>query len=543
MSSAPENSGPAASAGSAAPPVREKFGAAVCLTLLSVCLLLAAMPPLRLSFLAWTALVPFFLAVRGQGAKRGACLGLMWGWLYLSLSMYWLIRFGIIAPVMAGLIKSFWVVLLGCFLGAMRPRGSVIYALTVSCAWVGQEYIQASGSVGFTLGMLANSQARHPWWLQINSLFGPWTLSFVIAYVNASLADWGWHMRWQHGGTTGSAAGNSGPAWQFWRSGHPSRLTLGISVLLICLSLIFGIARWKTYREENSRAIAVGLVQPSAPQSEKFSPDKAPKYLEQLFSLSEQAVEKGSQVVVWPETSVPYSNFTKKRSIMRKICRRISHLDAWFFLGAVARDQDNRKLNRMYAFSPYGRLRGTYDKHHLVPFGEFLPLEKYWPDWRILDQIMRFAEGTGNNCLPTEYAEFGTLICFESMTASLPRALVRNGAEVLVIPTNDGWFGQSAELAAHFDMSILRAVETGRYTMQVGNTGISGFVTPLGRVLQESEIDECAVLTETVYAHTDMTLYMILGDILPCLMLMWTVLFLFDRHRTPRLLWQSENVV
>ncbi|MDO5296558.1 MAG: apolipoprotein N-acyltransferase [bacterium] len=510
-----------------------KIGLALLLTLLSVALLLMAIPPWRISCLAWVALVPFLLAVRTQGAKRGACLGLILGWLYLSLAMYWLIRFGLIAPVTAGLIKSFWIVLLGWLFGVMRPRNSAVYALTVACAWSAQEFIQASGSVGFTLGMLANTQARHPWLLQINSLFGPWTLSFVIAFVNASLADWCWHTLQRR-----RSASREGLTWQFWRSSHPSHIPLGISVVLLCLTLVFGIVRWKTYQEENSSPIVVGLVQPSAPQNEKFDPDKAPLFLNQLFELSQTAVSSGSQVVIWPETSVPYSNFTKKRSIKNRIRRRISKLGVWCFIGAVARDKENRKLNRMYAFNPHGHLQDTYDKHHLVPFGEFLPLEKYWPDWRILDQIMRFAEGKGNNTIQTDYGKFGVLICFESMTATLPRAQVRNGAEVLVIPTNDGWFGHSAELAAHFDMAILRAVETGRYTMQIGNTGISGFITPLGQVLQESKIEECTALTDTVYAHQDMTLYMRIGDLLPCLMLLWTVLFIFDKHRKPSLFWE-----
>ena len=535
MTLVPENTEPSVSDNTVLPPACFKISTALGLTLLSVFLLLAAMPPLRLSFLAWAALVPFLLAVRGQGAKRGALLGWIWGWLYLGLSMYWLIRFGLIAPVMAGLIKSFWFVLLGWFFGIMRPRCSAVYALTVACAWVGQEYIQASGSVGFTLGMLANTQARHPWLLQIDSLFGPWALSFVIAFVNASLADWCLQSMRKR-----SSAADDGITWQFWRSGHPSHLSAGISVLLLCLTLVFGIARWKTYQEENNCPVTVGLVQPSITQADKFDPAKAPRYLNQLFALSRTAVDNGSQVVIWPETSVPYSNFSKKRSVMKKIKRRVSGMKAWFFLGGVARDEENRKLNRMYAFNSRGSLIDTYDKHHLVPFGEFLPLEKYWPDWRVLDQIMRFAEGKGNKCISTDYGEFGMLICFESMTTTLPRAQVCSGAKLLVIPTNDGWFGHSAELAAHFDMAVMRAVETGRYTMQVGNTGISGFVTPLGQVLQESEIEETAVLTETVYAHSDMTLYMIIGDMFPCLMLMWTVIFLFDRRRAPSLFWQKN---
>ena len=517
-----------------APANRLSLPIALVLVLVSVALLGLAIPPLRISWLAWFALVPALLAMRHQGVKRGALLGFVMGMVYNALLLYWLECFGGFAPWGAALIKSFYYVLMGMVLGVMRPRRSIYYVLTAACAWLGQEYLEASGSLGFTLGMLANTQARHPLWLQINSLFGAWTLSLVLAVVNATLAD----IVWQRREAAGRPAEEKLAWFGFWRQGHPSFAPFVLSCVLIVATFAFGSYRLSSFDVTGGKGVKVGLVQLSANQSDKFDPDKAPRFLDELFELSRQTVEAGCSVVVWPETSVPYNNFVRNRRVMRTIRRQIRDIGAWFFLGTVARDNENNKRNRIYSFDPQGRLQEHYDKEHLVPFGEFLPLEKYWPDWRILDQIMRFAAGKNGPCLRGDGVEFGTLICFESMTATMPRQRVRNGAEVLVIPTNDAWFGTSAELPSHFDMAIMRAVETGRYTMQVGNTGISGYITPWGEVLQESKPETKIALSETVYPLTELTLYVRLGDVLPCLALLWVVIFLFDRVREPRHFWE-----
>lgn len=533
----PTTSAPSASAAVPAPEVpsapRLGLPRALVLVLVSVALLVLAVPPLRLSWLAWFALVPALVAMRHQGAKRGALLGFVLGFFYNALLLYWLKRFGGFAPWGAALPKSFFFVLMGMVLGAMRPRHSLYYALTAACAWLGQEYLEASGSVGFTLGMLANTQARHPLWLQINSLFGSWTLSLVLGLVNATLADIVWQRR-----EAAARPAATRPAWLgFWRAGHPSFAPFVLSCALIVVTFVFGLCRLMLFDVTNDRGLKVGLVQLSAAQEDKFDPDKAPKFLEELFALSRQTVEAGCSVVVWPETSVPYNNFARNRRVMRTIGKNIRDLNAWFFMGTVARDKEHNKRNRMYSFNPQGQIQGHYDKEHLVPFGEFLPLEKWWPDWRILDQIMHFAAGKNGPCLHGDGVEFGTLICFETMTTTMPRQRVLNGAEVLVVPTNDAWFDTTAELPAHFDMAIMRAVETGRYTMQVGNTGISGYITPLGEVLQESQPEEKIAMSETVYPRTDLTLYVWLGDVLPCLALLWVVIFLFDRPRHPSHFW------
>ncbi len=505
--------------------VRGNLWVASALAAISALLLMACMPPLHLSCLAWVALVPFLISVRSRGVWRGAFLGLAFGWIYQSIIMYWLSRFGGFAPIAGGLIKAVVPAILGAILGGLRPKNSWVYVSAVTASWLTMEYLQSSGSLGFTLGLLCNTQVRQPVWLQVNSLFGPWTLSLVIAAVNAALADWAWHTLWERETLN----------WRPWTGHHPCRGTLLAAASLVVATLIFGIWRMSTFTITNDKPITLGAIQLAARQEDKFAPGKSSKFMRKLHEMSREAVQKGAEIVLWPETSIPYTDFTRHSRELRRFKRAVRQTGVSHLVGYVAYDTDKvHKLNRISAFDARGRLLDSYDKIHLVPFGEFLPLEKMWPNWKILDQIMRFNEGRNKNCLNVDGCQFGTLICFESMVTTVPREHVLKGAEVLIVPTNDGWFGKSALLPMHFEISAMRAVETGRYVVQVANTGISGFINPLGQIMQQSEIDENAILVDKVYRLNGQTLYMQLGDLLPCFALIWLCILVSDHFRQPR---------
>ena len=127
---------------------------------------------------------------------------------------------------------------------------------------------------------------------------------------------------------------------------------------------------------------------------------------------------------------------------------------------------------------------------------------------------MNYVPGLPPSPLPLGLWRIAVLICYESMVTDQARAMASEGAEFLVIPTNDAWFGQSSAAAHHFDMAIMRAVETGRPTIQAGNTGISGFVTPTGEVLAESRLDERRTLVANLAPVAALTPYTRFGDVL-----------------------------
>jgi apolipoprotein N-acyltransferase len=168
--------------------------------------------------------------------------------------------------------------------------------------------------------------------------------------------------------------------------------------------------------------------------------------------------------------------------------------------------------------SPDGLSTGRYDKVHLVPFGEYVPLK-----WllsfagKMVAQVGDFSSGDKGRTLAWRQAgpPIGVQICFEIIFPGLSRALVKNGAGMLVNLTNDAWFDKSSAAYQHFAMTVFRAVENRRVLVRCANTGISGFIDPVGRIIARSGLFEDAVLQKQVPVLSQATLYTRMGDVLP----------------------------
>ena len=169
--------------------------------------------------------------------------------------------------------------------------------------------------------------------------------------------------------------------------------------------------------------------------------------------------------------------------------------------------------NSAYLVSPQGHAAGKYDKVHLVPFGEYVPLKRYLPFIdKLVAQVGDFKPGRQGNTLSWENRHVGMLICYEAIFPGLARAMVRNGAHLLVNITNDAWFGRTSAAFQHFSMAVFRAVENRRYLARAANTGISGFIDPCGRIVSSTPLFQEAVATTAVSMLTGRSLYSRWGE-------------------------------
>lgn len=484
------------------------FRKALLLALATALLLTLSFPHARVHPLAWLALVPFFVACRGQGAVRGALLGLALGIGFQASLLSWALFFGPVALVGLVLFKSMAPVLLGAVLGMRRPAGAVGESFYAAAAWVAMEFLQTLGPLGITWGMLGHTQARVPVLIQVGALLGPWGLSFVLALANAAVARW--VVCWREAGPSAGAR-EAAPALA-WAAG------------LSGLVLLFGAWRLAHPPVPAGPPTAWGVVQVSMPQDVKWDPAFQAEIMACLEDLTRQAATQGAQVVVWPETAIPYRGFLETPFLVARVSRLAQDLGVWLLVGSIEAAEEKATWNTATLFSPQGRLAGRHDKHRLVPFGEFLPWKRFLPPLPQLDLVMNYQSGAPPSPLDLGGTPVGVLICYESMVSHLPRDLVRQGARYLVVPTNDAWFGETSAAAHHFDMAILRAVETGRPTIQAGNTGISGFVSATGEVLAETRLMERGVLVASLAPVSEKTLYTRLGDVLAWGCVLWILL-------------------
>jgi apolipoprotein N-acyltransferase len=233
----------------------------------------------------------------------------------------------------------------------------------------------------------------------------------------------------------------------------------------------------------------VGVVQGNIKQGDKWNPQIVKDTLERYRRLTSQV--QGARLIVWPETAAPF--FFRPPSDLSRHLEAIARESRGRLLFGSMNFEKNpsgeRFANSAYLLDLQGQETGRYDKAHLVPFGEYVPLQRllfFIP--KLVPVIGDFATGPAGATLPLPEGKVGPLICFESIFPGLSRAQVQNGAQLLVNITNDAWFGKTAAAYQHMSMAVLRAVENRVPLARAANTGVSAFIGPDGRILWHSEL-------------------------------------------------------
>jgi apolipoprotein N-acyltransferase len=200
--------------------------------------------------------------------------------------------------------------------------------------------------------------------------------------------------------------------------------------------------------------------------------------------------------------------------------------------------KDKSKLsNSAVLLSPEGDTVSVYDKMHLVPYGEYVPLKDLFPFVsKMVTAIGDFAPGQETTVMKTTFARIGNLICYEIIFPGLVRKFVDKGANVLVTITNDAWFGRTFAPYQHFSMAVFRAIENRVPVVRAANTGISGFIDSKGRILNKSNIFIETVLTEEITVGIKKSFYTKYGDIFSYLCILISVSLIisaFMRRSSP----------
>ncbi len=192
-------------------------------------------------------------------------------------------------------------------------------------------------------------------------------------------------------------------------------------------------------------------------------------------------------------------------------------MPATFLFGSPSFDRVNNRVeyyNSAYLISPKGDIYGRYDKAHLVPFGEYIPLKNWFPFLgKIVEHVGDFRPGKKGKTIEWGNHRIGLLICYEIIFPDLSRAMAKNQASLLINITNDAWYGRTSAPYQHFSMAVFRAVENRRALVRSANTGISGFIDPVGRVIDSTELFEDAVKTRTVPLIHETSFYTRFGDV------------------------------
>ena len=303
----------------------------------------------------------------------------------------------------------------------------------------------------------------------------------------------------------------------FWRQ----RTLRVLSITSFMLCLFYGLI--VTQAEVKNTPHLIRIVQASIPQDMKWDGDAEWRNLEKHITLSKQATENGDKItaVIWPETAV-----TTDMQLFPEVARYIgSQLppDSIGLLGNLrftlntTKSAPEKYFNSLSVLNKKGDVLATYDKHHLVPFGEYIPFRdkiKLTPLALVVSGFGDFTAGTGARTIRpvTGFPAFSPLICYEVIFPA--HSLDPNDRpEWLVNVTNDAWYGHTAGPYQHLSISRVRAIETGLPLARAANNGISAMIDPYGRVLKSLPLDAVDVIDAKLPAALSAPLYQRIGDL------------------------------
>jgi len=488
-------------------------------SLTSVILLILSFPKFSISFLAWFALVPLFLVIRNSSPKQAFLLGFLSSFFtYLGL-LYWIVITIVTAnePLILGILCLF---LLSAYLSLYFALFSLIYnffssklstfnlQLLTPCVWVFLEYIRSHLFSGFPWALLGYTQWNFLPIIQISEFTGVYGVSFLIVLVNTTLVG----LR---------VIGNRG-----WR--RKIKIVLPTFVLFL-LSLGYGLFSLKPISYSLS-PITIVLLQGNIDQYKKWSKEYEKEIMDKYTQLTLQAVKekpnlRGNHLIIWPESAIPGYLFYERH--LYEWVKKIIRESACYHLIGSVHYKEGKLYNSVFLFSPQGKLIQEYDKIHLVPFSETIPLKIFLSKYiKVLNELGDFSPGKDFTIFtiqpfnhPTiQPITFSANICFEAIFPQLIRKFVKrgghlNGAEIIINLTNDAWFLKTSAPYQHFTMNIFRAVENRKYVVRCANTGISAFIDPYGRIIKQTPIFTTLTLSEQIYPENKKTFYIIYGDI------------------------------
>lgn len=473
------------------------------LAVLSGVLFALAFPYAAIGWLIFLAPIPLLIALaRAQRAWEAFFLGWISQFIAWLIMVPWVVRvmshYGGLPYITGVLIFIAMCAILGLY-GALF--GWIVYRirlderfhrwLLVPLAWAAVEYARTYLLTGFPWNLIAAAIVDYPPLVQFDRVAGPYALGALMLLVPTTIA------------------------WLIATRPRGLRVIIVIaSVTVLCFVWwATGIVAEKLIaRPRPGPTYTAALLQPNISQEMRWNGTNLIEIFRRMVDMTDTAVRSGATIIVWPESTVPlsYSRTDFYRSNIESVSQQ-SAVD--IILGSVAEDPSdpNRIWNAAFLVSG-GKTIGHYDKIRLVPFGEYVPLRKaLFFAKKLVHEVGSFEFGTKDTPL-AGLLRYGPAICYEIVYPQIARTQVVHGADVLVTITNDAWYDGTSAPRQHLNQARLRAVETDRYLLRSGTTGISAFVDPTGRIVEEIPMNRQGIIYARFQPRRTTTLYVRLGD-------------------------------
>ena len=470
-----------------------------------------AFPPWDVGAIAFVGLLPLFLALEESTPWQAARLGYVAGLSFYLATIWWVINtmttYGqmplplslVALLLLCGVLAGYSAVFAGLLVAGRRwlryPWG--IEPLVAAGLWTALEFLRTYLFSGFPWLLLGYSQYQQPTVRLLAAATGVYGISALLVLVNGTLAG----MLRRCLGARGQAA--------WWRA---TLLPVGLATLAVLATIGYARLLWRD--PTGGAAIRVGLLQGNIDQSLKWDRSYQTATLDIYGRLVRRAAVEKPDLIIWPETAVPFF-LRRETDLSDRVFRLAAETGIPMLVGTPDVGEDGRIYNTAFLIGGTGQIQRRYDKRHLVPFGEYVPLHQifFFLD-KLVVGIGELGRGHRATVFSLDKARFSVVICYEVIFPAEVREFIRDGAEFQVNITNDAWFGRSGAPYQHLAMAALRAVENGTYLIRAANTGVSAVIAPTGEILAQTELFTEAVLPGTIHLRRGETPYTRYGDVL-----------------------------
>ena len=480
--------------------------------------------PKIIGCLGWLSMVPALLFVLDRAERREGSLRrwYLWGFLYFYpfyitvfhwfCNLYPMEFMGVnrIEAVLLVMLCWFGLSLLQTIFSALifplfawlsrlapwQGRG-ILLPLLFAAQYVVAEWSQTLTWAGVPWARLAIGQVEYGAIVGSAALFGSYFITLALVLVNGFLA---------------YAVLHRGEL-------RRRRAAAMVAVAVFMLHLGCGVIGYATARPNEGKAVTVAAIQGNVGSNREWSYQSWQDTKQIYREYTARAAEAGASLIVFPETFVPGDlRDTNELGLYVSSLAATNHVT--ILCGAFYTDAAGAQYNAVFMVHPDGTLDTTvYAKRHLVPFGEYVPWRGFFEaalplitEMCMVDEDLAFGEGSA--LFTYEGDKIGALICFDSIYEVLTLQSVRDGAELLILPTNDSWFTDSRGIYMHHAQARLRAVESGRWIVRCADTGVSSVIAPDGESYEDQPplVEGLAVHTATV--RENRTLYSCIGNLL-----------------------------
>ena len=442
-------------------------------------------------FYVWPVLfvvLPLFYRLLNAAptGREAARRGFFFGYGHAMAGTYWIAnallvdaeKFGWLYPFsVLGLsaVLAIWFALFGWWFHALRSSQSLTNIIRFAALWLLIEYLRSVGMFGFPWNLAGYTALASIHVAQLASIIGVFGLSFLVVLVG-------------------------------------TLPVLGYRKALVAIALIVGTAygygAWRMPQVAALTNTHLRIVQPSVPQAVKWTPQGKMESLKLHVDMMRTEKEVTPDVIIWSESAFPYT--LRADSPWPPQLGSLLLPNQLLLTGAMRAEGEGANLklwNSMVAIDGKGVVRATYDKHQLVPFGEFMPLRDVLPLDKITPGETDFSRGAGPQTVSVDtIPPFSPLVCYEVI---FPWLAVNKQVrpQWLLNVTNDGWYGNATGPYQHYAAAQIRAIEQGLPVVRAANNGISAVIDPYGRAVAQLALNQRGIIDSLLPAAAASTLY------------------------------------